>query len=155
MHWDGQKWQQVQTPSTGELYAVAGSGPDNVWAVGNNHQRTLAMRWDGTAWKVTPSPNPGNHGDVLNGVTVAKNGDVWAVGALSDDEGDATLALRWDGREWKHSLSPSKGTNAATFSGVAAAGDDVWAVGSYIADLAGTNLTIVERFSEPCAGSGY
>jgi hypothetical protein len=151
VHWDGHGWKQVQTPSTGELYAVVASGAGEVWAVGNNHQRTLAMRWEGQEWKVTPSPNPGNRGDVLNGVAVVGKDDVWAVGALSDDEGDATLALHWDGREWKHSPSPSKGTNAATFSGVTVAGGAEWAAGSYIADPSGTNLTIVERFSDPCS----
>lgn len=50
-------WRLVTGPAVpnGELYAVAGLGPSDVWAVGDHLPasaagKTLTERWDGAAW---------------------------------------------------------------------------------------------------------
>ena len=35
MHWDGCGWTQATSPTTSNLDAVWGTGPNDVWAVGN------------------------------------------------------------------------------------------------------------------------
>jgi len=64
-HWDGTAWRQVPSPNpsrvSDDLRAVAAVSPRDVWAavvVGNRvgRGRTLITHWDGTAWKVVPSP---------------------------------------------------------------------------------------------------
>src|SRR5205823_13057673 len=97
MHWNGSAWSIVPTPNVGtqtnELFGVSGSGND-VWAVGiywtvdggYNVQRTLTLHWDGSAWSVVPSPNPGFWADLLLAVRGSGN-DVWAVGSYSGRRG--------------------------------------------------------------------
>ena len=75
---------------------VLALGPTNVWAVGSSYDPvavsyvTFTEHWDGTAWTVVPSPNPGQLYDYLVGMAGFAGGDVWAVGSAYVD----TLALR-------------------------------------------------------------
>src|SRR5215472_18633303 len=81
-------WNVIPSPNENEieneLYAVTGNGTD-VWAVGIydlfglGDYRTMTMRWDGSAWSLIPSPNPGTAHDYLFGAT-GSGTDVWAVG---------------------------------------------------------------------------
>lgn len=78
--------------------------------VGQSH--TLAERWDGPAWTVQDSPNPGIEGP--NGATLAAIAcggprRCTAVGGLAKpfDNGGLALALRWDGRSWSDSAGPA------------------------------------------------
>lgn len=69
LHWDGDRWQRVRSPSPGttenELNAVVATGPDDAWAVGSftNSRGTfhLYLHWDGEKWtRVRPN---GEHPD--------------------------------------------------------------------------------------------
>jgi hypothetical protein len=102
-HWDGASWTVVPTgdgslPFT-QLSHVAALGSSDVWAVGTDYDniavsyRTFTEHWDGSAWTVVPSPNPGPEYDFLIGATGFPGGDVWAVGAADED----ILALRSTG----------------------------------------------------------
>ena len=150
MHWDGKQWRKVPALAPGELWSISGKSSGDMWAVGYNGPATLAMHWTGSNWQYIQTPNPGSRTNILDGVVVRSPNDVWAVGAMSDDQGDATLAMHWDGSKWSAAPGILVGTNVATLSGVALAGSEVWAAGSYITGDLGTNLTVTERYSDPC-----
>src|SRR4029077_14537933 len=94
-------WNVVFSPNangnTNDLGAVTGSGND-VWAVGQydlfglGSFRTLTIHWDGSAWSLITSPNPGDFRDYLFGPTGSGN-DVWAVG-MYNNHGDQPGAKR-------------------------------------------------------------
>ncbi|MGH7620068.1 MAG: hypothetical protein ACREPM_22870 [Gemmatimonadaceae bacterium] len=46
VHFDGSSWSAMTSPTTGRLGAVGGTGPNDVWAVGD----TAALHYDGTKW---------------------------------------------------------------------------------------------------------
>ena len=59
LHWDGIRWHDVPAPNPGRvadrLWAVSGTGPDDVWAVGSfadndDDMHSLYLHWDGTSW---------------------------------------------------------------------------------------------------------
>src|SRR6266568_6486376 len=69
-------WTGGQPPSVGTggsvLAAVTVLSPCDAWAVGRFSDadvlQTLIERWNGSAWKVVPSPSPGSAGSALSGV---------------------------------------------------------------------------------------
>lgn len=136
-HWNGSTWTRIDTPNPGsqesEFTSISGSGPDDVWAVGywwNGHgaDRMLTEHWDGTAWSVVPSQNPGVTGHhhsqrVLDDVLALSPDDAWAVG-YTDFQGG--VAEHWNGSSWKLVTLP---TTTALFSLSGSAPDDVWATG--------------------------
>jgi hypothetical protein len=89
-HWDGASWSIVPCPLPPEarsnnLHSVSGSGSNDVWAVGMtepsyNQLRTLIMHWDGTQWRVVPSPNVDGVNNDLFGVWAVDVDTAWAVG---------------------------------------------------------------------------
>jgi len=145
-------WVVVNSPNANEiqndLNAVTGSGND-VWAVGEydlfglGEYRTLTTHWDGSAWALIPSPNPGmepGNGlgegippneahDYLFGAT-GRGNDVWAVGAYNVAGGLLrTLTLHWNGSAWSQAPSPNAGTSQNGLWAATGSGNDVWAVG--------------------------
>jgi hypothetical protein len=67
-HWNGTSWTVIPSAnpprSSGDyLRAVSEVAPTDFWAVGNDDINgffgTLVEHWNGTAWSVVPSPNPG------------------------------------------------------------------------------------------------
>ena len=151
LHWDGTSWTIVDTPQPGGAYgdrlkAVDAVGPDDVWASGvyqdaQTHEHSVALHWDGTAWRRFPlgapslrSSTPGRPCDTyggLTGLTVVSATDIWAVG-------DATTC-HFDGRAWTEVPSPQPRPEydeiAYPLEDVsAAAPNDVWAVGARIID---------------------
>ena len=119
--WNGTSWSAMSSGTSGDLNAVWGSGPDDVFAVGNG----LIDHWDGTAW--TPESLPGTALDavwaggwgafavgstierrdpsrwgtlpfegkppVLHGVWSGAPDDLFAVG-------DGGTLAHWDGTSW-------------------------------------------------------
>ncbi len=80
MHWDGATWEHVPEPlySSTPLTTVAGSGPDDVWAVGGFGNAAVA-HFDGTGW-VDDSPPPASVAPFFNGVTASAQHGVAACG---------------------------------------------------------------------------
>lgn len=161
LHWDGISWSRQatpQVPDNAQLYAVAGTAADDVWAVGHftpphgTQWRTFAMHWDGSTWQPMPVP-PGEQGwhlpDLTSVVAVARD-DAWAVGSYQPHgtKSDRTLAMHWDGQSWSHVDSPSPGYgNVASFSGVSADGaGNVWAVGVHVTHAWYESRPLVERW---------
>lgn len=94
------------------LRAVAGSAPDDVWAVGDGG---AAWRWDGARWS---SAETGVTTTLRDAWARARD-DAWAVG-------DGAAALHWDGARWRATALPM----AADLTRVhGRAADDVWAIG--------------------------
>lgn len=126
-------WQVVAGPpvANGELLAVAGLGPADVWAVGDHvtaaaAYKPLAEHWNGTAWQVVPSPGPGDWNQ-LRAVAPITASDAWAVGFTKSY---TTLVLHWNGTSWTEVASPAFGTNRPLYGVAAFGANDVWAVGS-------------------------
>ncbi len=155
-------WNVIFSPNANEnmndLGAVTGSGND-VWAVGEydlfglGDFRTLTIHWDGSAWSLIPSPNPGDFRDYLFGATGSGN-DVWAVGMYNnhgsqpgrkwwrDVQPDGippggpgmTLTLHWNGSAWSQVASPNSCTDTNLLQAATGSGNDVWAAGSCTAN---------------------
>ena len=56
VHWNGQAWKKVPSPSPPQsgLSDVAATSAANAWAVGfygTAHPKTLILHWNGRAWK--------------------------------------------------------------------------------------------------------
>lgn len=87
------------------------------------------------SWHIVDSPNLSEFDDsILNGVSAATVGDVWAVGfhVLGVGNPIGTFAIHWDGFDWQVVPTPDKGEAFNVLFGVSAlTPDDVWAVGGY------------------------
>jgi hypothetical protein len=64
---------------------VAATSGRDAWAVGctkcdTSAYKTLIVRWNGTAWKQVPSPNPAAPSNLLADVAATSAGNAWAVG---------------------------------------------------------------------------
>jgi hypothetical protein len=117
------------------VHAATAVSPTDVWAVGEQQDRngtfgTLIEHWNGSAWSVVHSPDPGKTGDTLFGVAADGPGDVWAVGQRSDETSDAPLAEHWDGHHWAAVDLPTADVTGSLLQGVAVHGGQVWAVGN-------------------------
>lgn len=120
-HWDGASWTVVPSPNLdfggyardNILQGVVAVAADDLWAFGSVDSNpgpespdlliTLVLHWDGTAWSITPSPNPARDpSDVVDqifGGVVTGPGSVWLVGSqeLAPARGDGTLVLHTTG----------------------------------------------------------
>ena len=133
-HYNGRRWSIVTAPSPGISAGISslslGTG-DAVWAVGSYNvvnsagtvvtTRTLILRWNGSAWRRVPSPNPSASFNVLTGVSAVPGGGAWAVGKYNTSSPgaspvtpDRTLTLRWARGRWHAVASPDPG-NAGNF----------------------------------------
>ena len=146
VHWDGTAWTQVPSPnvsgaSQNALTAIRGISATDLWAVGsfvngNNVSQTLILHWNGTAWKVVPSPDPSGPtlDQILYGVAGVSAQDAWAVGVAYNGVADKTLLVHWDGSAWKQVKSPNPGGAAQNNDLDAIAvtsANDAWAAGEY------------------------
>jgi hypothetical protein len=146
-HWNGTSWREEFTPNPhgllgGELRGVAATSANNVWAVGDyptgqtGHANTLIDHWNGTKWKLVPSPNATGVLNLLNGVAATSGSNAWAVGdsVRNFPHSPVTVILRWNGHAWSRVPSPHPGGfNGDELLGVSAvsAGDAV-AAGGYL-----------------------
>ena len=159
-HWDGTSFRQVPSPDPAAndlLYGVDAVSPADVWTVGATFpatrevDATLIEHWDGSAWRVVPSPPLSSGSGLLRTVTGDSPGDLWAVGtALSGvtDTQAAPLAERWDGRAWQvlPAPDPSRFGSYLSSASVVSPGD-VWAVGTSYVDSHGGTQTLIEHWN--------
>jgi hypothetical protein len=172
-HWDGTSWKRMTSPNqeslhfgpNNELTGVAAVSASDVWAVGeyspdlcapvscvpssNYLSQTLIEHWNGTNWKIVPSPNKGGNGH-LNGVGVISASNIWAVGGFLVDSGAGpspkrALAEQWDGTGWNIISCPNVSGPSQTpidnaLQGVAAdSAGALWAVGTFGDFIPGPN----------------
>ncbi len=146
IHGGGAAARNIMSPATAYHYSpllgVAAAPGSRAWAVGLStngaSQHTLIERWNGSAWKVVPSPNPGAvspNENELDGVADTSASNAWAVGSYTNGGTDFTLIEHWDGSTWSQVPSPNPGgaaTNQTNLYGVEATSpSDAWAVGYY------------------------
>jgi hypothetical protein len=131
-HWDGSAWSTVNganlsstplltTSYAGRLNSVAGSGPNDVWAVGD---AGLIEHWNGTGWSVVASAGVSAN---LRGVWADSANDAWIVG--NSGASQQGFEEHWNGTAW----TAVAGADAATtgWSSVSGSGaHDVWAFGA-------------------------
>jgi len=112
-HFNGKRFVIVPTPdretapAVDFLNGVSGTSASDVWAVGSSNppgapDQTLVEHWDGAAWSIVPSPDPGNAGNILQGVAALGPTDVWAVGAAQTTATfyQRPMAIHWNGAKW-------------------------------------------------------
>jgi hypothetical protein len=110
LHWNGRRWRSVPSPQPGRFSLLSGvdaAGARDVWTVGwvqprgGQHTRSFVLHWNGTRWRVVPSPSVAGRNTVLNAVAVRTSGDVWGVGYSGDGANARVVAMRWDGTRWR------------------------------------------------------
>jgi alpha-tubulin suppressor-like RCC1 family protein len=132
LHWNGKSWSLVATPTPGGtlsgdfngLVDVSCTSPDSCWADGEYGFLTIdseviqnqALHWNGRAWSVVTTPDPGGHSDsALSAIRCASANDCWAVGASSAIAPGSALfneMLHWNGRKWSMAGVPDPGGTA-------------------------------------------
>jgi hypothetical protein len=148
-HFDGTSWSIVPSPRVNPPEPLdthsylAGLGvisANDIWAVGGAVGQSLTEHWDGTSWSVISSPNPGPF-NFLFAATALSDGTVAAVGAETDQVGNATPLILQDPHSAPH--TPTKAVAATTtmlapldtaavdqlFAAAVAAGQPLWLTG--------------------------
>lgn len=124
-HYNGFRFVSVPTPdretapAVDVLEDVSGTSASDVWAVGTTSpvgvvQQTLVERWDGAAWTIVPSADPGAHGNTLEGVAAIAPNDAWVVGARQPGMFRRPMAEHWDGASWTAMNVPNRAGAQAT-----------------------------------------
>jgi hypothetical protein len=102
----------------------------DAWAVGSGANATLAEHWNGSAWSVVPTPDPGNQDNSLISISGTGPSDQWAVGYQLSKFGStnivSSLVEHWNGSSCQNVSPP---TQAQLLSVKALSPTDVWAVG--------------------------
>lgn len=112
--WNGKKWAIVPSPNPAGavqtfLGGVSCTSPSACTTTGEQHSatgivHTVAERWNGTTWRIQPTPNPPKvQFASLPGVDCTGPSACLAVGA--SDQG--TLAERWNGTTWRIQPTPT------------------------------------------------
>jgi len=119
--WDGTAWTRQNTPqpagaASSSLAGVSCVSASDCTAVGDSAAPSgadspLVERWDGSAWTIQPTPNPGGASSALNAVSCPTTGACTAVGLKFVSGGSTTLAETWDGAAWTIQAAPNPGTD--------------------------------------------
>jgi hypothetical protein len=157
-HWDGTAWTRIAVPDPrppagmtfagATLNAVSARSAGDIWAAGSfsavqgtrSNGFTLTMHWNGTAWSIVPSPNPGTPspvngvGQTLGGVVAISATDAWAVGNTIDTvtgsfQPDKPIAIHWNGTTWSVVPTPALTSSGLLASVTASSPNSVWAAG--------------------------
>jgi hypothetical protein len=105
--------QGVSCPTAAECLAVGAYTP----FTDPNGSRTLAERWNGTAWTITTPAALPDDGS-LGGVACSAAGACTAVGSQFVNSRWQTLAERWNGTSWTVQTTPNGAIGASFLSGV-------------------------------------
>lgn len=148
-HWNGTKWKLVASPNPvgadrpDFLQGVSATSRSNAWAVGSSVPKfpdapvTVAVHWNGHAWKRVPSPHPAHgNGDELLAVDALSAREAFAVGDFRDARSRSrNLVIRWNGRSWSLVPCPTPPAPAkeSGLTGVTAtSAKNAWSVGFYV-----------------------
>lgn len=150
----GAGWSIVpaHAPARSALMSITPVSGKEIWAVGSSTtmsgaERTLAERWNGSAWSVVPTPNVSANDWLQSVIRVPGTGTLWAVGSATNATGSIGIAERWDGAAWR-SMPPAEPSHSLNLDGVAATPAGVWAVGDVFPDVPGSGpvaRTLAER----------
>jgi len=118
-HWNGTQWSMVAgatlpAGATGDLTAVGGTGPDDLWAVGftlsadDSQETVLFEHFNGTSWQQVSFPaqesacDPNASDCFIDpaAVTATAPDDVWVVGTVREPNPTANFIAHWNGMQW-------------------------------------------------------
>lgn len=118
MRWNGSSWSTDSLPApagslSSKLAEVACTSASSCTAVGRyidaaEVRKSLAMRWNGSAWSLQSAPVPSGAGlSELTGVSCTVASDCVAVGSfVNSSEVTKTLAMVWNGSAWSITSTP-------------------------------------------------
>jgi hypothetical protein len=122
MRYDGNVWHRSKTGGAETYWWVHGTGPNDVWLVGEKGRIT---HWDGTKFEERASGTTAT----LFGVWAAAPNDAWAVGGVPDQPDQPNdVVLHWDGTSWKPETLPEQ-KKVALFKVWGSSAGDVYIVG--------------------------
>ena len=158
IHWNGIAWSLIPSPNVAPeidntLMGVTAVASNDVWAVGTQQPtsltdpHTLILHWNGSAWRIVPSPNDGGStvGNHLLAAAAVSAQDVWAVGYSEF----GTLSEHWNGTKWSvvPTPDPPSGESLFLFSAAVLPNRVVWSVGEFFQDLQSRSRTLTERWN--------
>jgi len=148
--WNGSTWSVVPgapaSVSASFLNGVSGSGPSDIWAVGQNAGTSFIEHWNGQSWSHVASPASEPPDGQLNAVSADSPTDAWAGGsAMNADDQVVPLIEHWNGTQW--SVSPNAigaGSGHSEILSIAAISPaDVWA----LAAVGKGNPAVIEHWN--------
>jgi len=140
----------VDAGTTGAIGGVDAVSPTDGWAVGSTGTDAVIRRFDGTRWRVVPSPSLAepsapSGGTGLSAVDALSPTAAFAVGTRFGN-GNAAVAVRWNGSAWSRStVGPTTFTNSRLVAVKAFSTTDAWAVGSQASTT--TDHTLAMHFN--------
>ena len=158
--WNGATWTVAPSPSPGGdikfLFSIAAVNAHDIWAAGfyqdtaTAFSRTLIEHWNGSAWAIVPSPNPGTGNNELYGVAALDANNAWVAGEYHDGSSGIvhTLIERWDGKQWSVVPSPNPGAGNNVLASVAVTdAQHAWVAGYYQTSAGEPSHTLVEQWN--------
>ena len=165
--WNGSTWTVLHSPSPrhlggGELLSsVSCTSGTNCMAVGQVQVEVppgvtvlhpLAESWNGTTWRLVPTPQLAHTGAVLNGVSCASAMSCMAVGNEGRPLNPAqfTLAEQWNGTTWQVVSTPPPLTpGGIALNTVSCASSSACMAAGFFGfnDGTGTSLTLAEQWN--------
>jgi hypothetical protein len=139
IHWNGSKWKHVTVPQPQDaistvFYAIAATGPNDVWIAGafeivSYTDDMIVEHWDGKSWTIVFSPGHFNRTGALMGIAALSPTNVWSVGS---DKDDLLIAEHFDGAQWSAVPTPQVSEYFSVLNSITALSEnDIWAVGAY------------------------
>jgi hypothetical protein len=153
--WNGKSWTILPTPNPAKavqsfLNGVSCTAPSACTAIGEQHSaagivHTLAERWNGTTWRIQPTPNPpGVQFASLASVSCTSGSACLATGG--SDSG--TLAERWNGTAWRIQPTPNPpGGQNIFLASVACPAPSACTAFGFDETSSGQHLTLAERWN--------
>lgn len=147
LHWDGTSWKIVPNPADNprfydaNLLSVTAVSANDIWAVGQittTEEHNMIQHWDGTKWRIVPSPAFNTNVDFLIGVSAISATDIWAVGSYTIPNAEGSpyqnATMHWNGTSWSIVAAPQPSASLDILTSVTAiSANDVWAVGLFAA----------------------
>jgi hypothetical protein len=120
--WNGSAFLQMPPDPPPSIYVndIWGSGPEDIYAVGESTPNLPMVHWDGTTWAPVTPDFSWQPGTTLSGVWGSSAGDVFAVGTQG-------IVMHFDGTKWSLMDKVSEADLSAVWG---TAMDDVYAVGA-------------------------
>jgi len=119
IRFDGTSWTSMASPTTRALYRVAGSGPNDVWAVGDS----VALHFDGSTW--ASAPLDGDLSSLLQRFSQPSGNSTPSIGLWARNANEVYMTTvygaigRYDGERWYEPYSVFYGHQFVGISGAA------------------------------------
>jgi hypothetical protein len=124
LHFDGTGWRELSPGGSETLWWVNGSGPDDVWMVG---EKGRIVHWDGARFVEHASGVTAT----IWGAWTFSPADAWAVGGTPEGGTKAPndLVLHWDGKAWSREALPGAPLGRAHYKVWGTSSSDLYVVG--------------------------